>query len=157
MSALDVVDDSTLSTEKHSVSLQAILPHTGERSGDVNRLPVCLNNLVPSHLHWQFSSRLLQCTFVLFCFLLKVGFSPHAVWCTAVSGSTVQHTFYSSEASGRTHTHPPAGVTYCMEPEWSSLSCTRMNGCSSCHQWALSLALCLTSFALPPSASESVY
>ena len=46
MSALDVVDDSTLSTEKHSVSLQANLPHTGERSGDVNRLPLCLNNLV---------------------------------------------------------------------------------------------------------------
>ena len=37
------VDDSTLSTKQHSVPLQVNLPHTGKRSGDVNRFPTCLN------------------------------------------------------------------------------------------------------------------
>ena len=77
LSALNIIDDSTLSTEKHSVSRQANLPHTGERSGNVNSLPICLDNLVcPSDhcdvlltLIGNFLAGLLLCTFDLFCFL----------------------------------------------------------------------------------------
>ena len=58
MSALDVVEDSTLSTEKHSVSLQANLPHTGQCSGDVNRWPFCLNSFVPVTIVMSFSPSL---------------------------------------------------------------------------------------------------
>ena len=102
------------------------LPHAGERPRDVHRLPVRLHNLhdTPASPPQRRSCHhLLRYTSVPVGFFWRVALHlwTRAVWCPAVSSSTIQHTLHCREAGRRAHSHPPTSITYCLE-SWLTLN-----------------------------------